>query len=274
MKTRKNKSIKKNKKSKQNKTILKSSFSNLKYITNSSLLLFLFVFASLINVIILWNNQDNESLILFILIAFITYGNTKNMIYVLGCPLIIVNLLMLLKRLFNREAFSNLTKAPENEDQLKYICQSSFLNLNDNEISGCMAAFNHDTSFDDLTFIDYLISNNQDDGYEISDNNFNKFIDGDLSTNHGKYIYDNISTDENWDLSFVMTDGDAVLYSTLVREFIDERNAMAGADSTKTSDTTSETNPFLNVCKELVNVENNTSSPFFSICQTLVDSST
>ena len=77
----------------------------------SSLLLFLITIAAIINVFYLWTNQDNESLFLFILIAFIVYTEKreKNMILVLGIPFVVVNLLIYARKQFNSEGFEDIS---------------------------------------------------------------------------------------------------------------------------------------------------------------------
>ena len=77
----------------------------------SSLLLFLITIAAIINVFYLWTNQDNESLFLFILIAFIVYTEErqKNMILVLGIPFVVVNLLIYARKQFNSEGFEDIS---------------------------------------------------------------------------------------------------------------------------------------------------------------------
>lgn len=77
----------------------------------SSLLLFLITIAAIINVFYLWTNQDNESLFLFILIAFIVYTGErqKNMILVLGIPFVVVNLLIYARKQFNSEGFEDIS---------------------------------------------------------------------------------------------------------------------------------------------------------------------
>tara|TARA_A100001015_G_scaffold240393_1_gene274111 strand:+ start:2025 stop:2744 length:720 start_codon:yes stop_codon:yes gene_type:complete len=78
---------------------------------SSSLLLFLITIAAIINVFYLWTNQDNESLFLFILIAFIVYTEErqKNMILVLGIPFVVVNLLIYARKQFNSEGFEDIS---------------------------------------------------------------------------------------------------------------------------------------------------------------------
>ena len=113
------KSLKKKVKKIQKNNILKS-------IINSSVFLVLLLVLSTIQLIQLWKNKDNESLFLFVLIAFIVYNQfkTKNMIYVLGIPFVVVNILTYLRSLFRVEPFIG----EDNDEILKN------LGYNDNDI--------------------------------------------------------------------------------------------------------------------------------------------
>ena len=64
---------------------------------------------TLINLFVFINNQDNESLFLFLVISLLIYLKTTNMISVLLVPLILVNVLIYLRRLLmsGREGFDN-----------------------------------------------------------------------------------------------------------------------------------------------------------------------
>mgnify|MGYP000350556335 CR=1 FL=1 len=110
------KSLRKKVKKIQKNNILKS-------IINSSVFLVLLLVLSTIQLIQLWKNKDNESLFLFVLIAFIVYNQfkTKNMIYVLGIPFVVVNLLTYLRSLFRVEPFIG----EDNDDnKIKEICNT------------------------------------------------------------------------------------------------------------------------------------------------------
>lgn len=110
------KSLKKKVKKIQKNNILKS-------IINSSVFLVLLLVLSTIQLIQLWKNKDNESLFLFVLIAFIVYNQfkTKNMIYVLGIPFVVVNLLTYLRSLFRVEPFIG---EDNNDNKIKEICST------------------------------------------------------------------------------------------------------------------------------------------------------
>lgn len=96
-------SSKNRKSSKKQKTTKK----NLNFWTctlNSPLLLILLFVVVLINVSCLWTNRDNETLFLFILIAFLVHAKNKNMIIVLGVPLVIINVLVFLRGKFRNKS--------------------------------------------------------------------------------------------------------------------------------------------------------------------------
>uniref|UniRef100_A0A6C0KIU2 Uncharacterized protein n=1 Tax=viral metagenome TaxID=1070528 RepID=A0A6C0KIU2_9ZZZZ len=184
-----NSSKKKTKKTKKTNKKLIPTVSLLTALTNSSLLLFLFVFAALINVIILWNKQDNESLFLFILIAFITYSQNKNMIYVLGCPLLVVNILMILRKSFQHEGFSDLTGAEVNT-----VCKDH-LDLSGANLSGCNTTFftagsSGKNSFKDSQINNYLQDKLTVDAYEKLQTNISESSG---TRTPGNYILNNSS---------------------------------------------------------------------------------
>ena len=81
----------------------KKKMNFMKSIFNSSLLLFIVFVVALMDVICLWKIEDNESLFLFLLIAFITRTQTENMIMVLAFPLIVVNVLVFLRTKFQSQ---------------------------------------------------------------------------------------------------------------------------------------------------------------------------
>ena len=74
----------------------------------SPLVLYTVLVLALFNIFIFLNNQDNESLFLFLVISAIVRMKTANMIPVLLIPLIFVNLLIFLRKLFvTREGVEN-----------------------------------------------------------------------------------------------------------------------------------------------------------------------
>ena len=120
-KTNKNKTNKTNKnKTKLNMPKLKT-LSSCNNILNSSLLLFVITIAAIVNIFYLWTNQDNESLFLFIFIAFIVYtqDGRKNMILVLGVPFVVVNLLIYARKQFNSEGLESGSHHPPVEKKIK-----------------------------------------------------------------------------------------------------------------------------------------------------------
>ena len=102
-----------NKKLKMNLKNVKNLIPKCDKILNSSLLLFVIAIATVVNLFYLWTNQDNESLFLFVLIAFIVYtqDRKKNMIIVLGIPFVVVNLLIGARKMFRNEGFEDLSGA-------------------------------------------------------------------------------------------------------------------------------------------------------------------
>jgi hypothetical protein len=81
----------------------KKKMNFMKSVFNSSLLLFIVFVVALMDLICLWKIEDNESLFLFLLIAFITRTQTENMIMVLAFPLIVVNVLVFLRTKFQSQ---------------------------------------------------------------------------------------------------------------------------------------------------------------------------
>ena len=81
--------------------------SSLKQLMHSSIILFLVFVVVLMDLMSLWKSNDNESLFLFIFIALLTYTQNQNMIVVLGVPLIIVNVLRMMKKSLNHEGFDD-----------------------------------------------------------------------------------------------------------------------------------------------------------------------
>jgi len=75
----------------------------------SSVTLYAVLVLAVIDLFVLINKQDNESLFLFLVISAIVYMKTNNMIVVLLVPLLTVNLLIYLRALLmnRREGFSS-----------------------------------------------------------------------------------------------------------------------------------------------------------------------
>lgn len=89
----------KNRKTLKRKMALPRLFSR-SALLRSTTLLYIVFFLALFNMLCLWMNQDNESMFLFIIIAFIAYTQNKNMILVLGIPFVVVNIMILLRTMF------------------------------------------------------------------------------------------------------------------------------------------------------------------------------
>lgn len=75
----------------------------------STVTLYAVLVLAVINLFVLINKQDNESLFLFLVISAIVYMKTNNMVIVLLVPLLTVNLLIYLRALLmnRREGFSS-----------------------------------------------------------------------------------------------------------------------------------------------------------------------
>lgn len=91
----------KNRKTLKRKMALPRLFSR-SALLRSTTLLYIVFFLALFNMLCLWMNQDNESMFLFIIIAFIAYTQNKNMILVLGIPFVVVNIMILLRTMFRK----------------------------------------------------------------------------------------------------------------------------------------------------------------------------
>lgn len=76
-------------------------------IIKSTLVLYTVLLLAVMNLFIFVQKEDNESLFLFLVVSAIMYTQTTNMIVVLLVPLIFVNLLIYLRRIFlkRREGF-------------------------------------------------------------------------------------------------------------------------------------------------------------------------
>ena len=97
---------------------------------SSTVILYFVLAITLLTLWSLWTEQDNESLFLFIIIAYVVYMKQKNMIYVLGVPFIAVNGLIHLRTLFRKqtgEGFINY----ETYDPFEF--QTWMLNYVDND---------------------------------------------------------------------------------------------------------------------------------------------
>ncbi len=79
-----------------------SASSIVKKLLKSTFLLYFVFIVVLIDILCLWASRDNESVFLFIILAFIIYIQEKNMIIVLGVPFVIVNILIVLRKLFRK----------------------------------------------------------------------------------------------------------------------------------------------------------------------------
>ena len=92
-------------KNRKNRKTLKRKMALPRLFSRSALLrstpqLYIVFFLALFNMLCLWMNQDNESMFLFIIIAFIAYTQNKNMILVIGIPFVVLNIMILLRTMF------------------------------------------------------------------------------------------------------------------------------------------------------------------------------
>ena len=121
--------------------------SSLKQLMHSSIILFLVFVVVLMDLMSLWKSNDNESLFLFIFIALLTYTQNQNMIVVLGVPLIIVNVLRMMKKSLNYEGFDDEKVNPY---KLQEFARDYFANNMEYEETGTQAIVNED---DDIEYI-------------------------------------------------------------------------------------------------------------------------
>ena len=131
--------------------------SSLKQLMHSSIILFLVFVVVLMDLMSLWKSNDNESLFLFIFIALLTYTQNQNMIVVLGIPLIIVNVLRMMKKSLNHEGFDDEKVNPY---KFQEFARDYFANNMEYEETGTEA-----------------IVNEEDEDYSLSDI-VNKFMEG------------------------------------------------------------------------------------------------
>ena len=115
--------------------------SSLKQLMHSSIILFLVFVVVLMDLMSLWKSNDNESLFLFIFIALLTYTQNQNMIVVLGVPLIIVNVLRMMKKSLNYEGFDDEKVNPY---KLQEFARDYFRNNMEYEETGTEAIVNEE----------------------------------------------------------------------------------------------------------------------------------
>ena len=91
------------KSSKSNKKTSPINKSILNKLLNSTIILYLVFLLTCVNIFTFIITKNDESLFLFILISIIIYEFNKNMILILGIPILIVNFLLYLKKAFNTD---------------------------------------------------------------------------------------------------------------------------------------------------------------------------
>ena len=119
--------------------------SSLKQLMHSSIILFLVFVVVLMDLMSLWKSNDNESLFLFIFIALLTYTQNQNMIVVLGVPLIIVNVLRMMKKSLNHEGFDDEKVNPY---KLQEFAKDYFENNREYEETGTESIVNEDVDIE------------------------------------------------------------------------------------------------------------------------------
>lgn len=205
---------KKQVKKKENKFALKSNnifvLKN-NNIFNSSIFLFIITLISIIKIFYLWTNEDNESLFLFILIAFIVYNQDpkKNMIFVLGIPLIVVNVLIYTRGLFNNEGFQDLSG----------VCS----NYGEKEINKCKAVMTSATRQQYKDFAETHVSTLEPSKFK---NFLNRFVNNNNLRNLNRSIKRN-SRSGNFDIE-----------SKPYKFFTDYKNFLIEQETTPISDDT------------------------------------
>ena len=175
------KSLKKKVKKIQKNNILKS-------IINSSVFLVLLLVLSTIQLIQLWKNKDNESLFLFVLIAFIVYNQfkTKNMIYVLGIPFVVVNMLTYLRSLFRVEPFIGEDNDDAN-NKIREICNT----IDPDNQENCIEKIKS-LEIDDITanlMSDYTEVETENDEDNNNQNELKNFIRKEVSDISSSILY-------------------------------------------------------------------------------------
>ena len=119
--------------------------SSLKQLMHSSIILFLVFVVVLMDLMSLWKSNDNESLFLFIFIALLTYTQNQNMIVVLGVPLIIVNVLRMMKKSLNHEGFDDEKVNPY---KFQEFAKDYFENNREYEETGTESIVNEDVDIE------------------------------------------------------------------------------------------------------------------------------
>lgn len=190
----------------------------LKRIINSSVFLVLLLVLSTIQLIQLWKNKDNESLFLFVLIAFIVYNRfkTKNMIYVLGIPFVVINILTYLRSLFRVEPFIG-QDASDNE--IRNICNT--IDIKNDSEDDCIKKIKS-LSIQDIA--DNLMSQ-----YTAADteNELKNFIRKEISDISSTKIYQEQENVFNKEIIKLITDisGDSEFKTEYAKIYQEEENA-------------------------------------------------
>jgi hypothetical protein len=112
----------------------------MKSLLHSTLLLYIVFIIAIVEIMCLFAKRDNESIFLFIILAFIVYMHEKNMIVVLGVPVVVVSLLVFLRRIFRKsqnEGFEGQELEVFKEWAINYTTENEVLVLDfEEDISG------------------------------------------------------------------------------------------------------------------------------------------
>jgi len=153
-----------------------SASSIVKKLLKSTFLLYFVFIVVLIDILCLWASRDNESVFLFIILAFIIYIQEKNMIIVLGVPFVIVNILIVLRKLFRK------SKNEGFDDKFKDFAMN-YVKDNEKEIDAFKFEdiSGHGSLYDMTRFIidddEKLPDENDDDDKKLPDENLYDFLD-------------------------------------------------------------------------------------------------
>lgn len=90
-----------------------------KKMMKSTVSLYVVLLLALVNIFVLVQKQDNESLFLFLIISTLVYTQSTNMILVLLIPLIFVNLLIFLRKMFMKSYEGFDMESPEKVEEFK-----------------------------------------------------------------------------------------------------------------------------------------------------------
>ena len=219
---------------KRSKKKNKSKINGIHYVLQSSFVFMILVFCTLLYVLNLWHNQENDSLFLYIALLFMIYSQTKNQLYALGIPILAVQLLRTMRNMFWNETFIETSDISRT-----IICNSTFNSdsdikemSQDNQIRICKDILGNttDASFEewlseyDIAQLDYPdISLEGSYGNFIAENLYNtsqinkaKMIRRKKLQKKGVAVDTSEDLSANWDISFASN----LSYSKVVSQYI------------------------------------------------------